>query len=206
MDASGAGVDFQPAALAGTIGNGCEVEVEGAIAGGVLQATGVEQRGGDVKISAVVDSVNTGAGTVTMEIVAGQSLLTVTVDGQTQLEDETGAVENFSIFNISNGDFLTIEAFIDGGTLIATQIERDDPEGTELQGPADVPPTGGDNLSGQVSILGVIIMTGDSTGFEGINDEDLDGEDFFAAVDNGDLVAFRDADNNGVAEEVEFED
>jgi hypothetical protein len=141
-----------------------------------------------------------------MGIVAGQSLLTVTVDGQTQLEDETGAVENFSIFNISNGDFLTIEAFIDGGTLIATQIERDDPEGTELQGPADVPPTGGDNLSGQVSILGVIIMTGDSTGFEGINDEDLDGEDFFAAVDNGDLVAFRDADNNGVAEEVEFED
>ncbi len=65
---------------------------------------------------------------------------------------------------------------------------------------------GGDNLSGQVSILGAIIMTGDSTGFEGINDEDLDGEDFFAAVDNGDLVAFRDADNNGVAEEVEFED
>jgi hypothetical protein len=206
VDASGAGVDFQPASLAGTLGDGYEVEVEGPITGGVLQATEVEQRGGDVKISAVVDSVNTGAGKVTMEIVAGQPLVTVTVDEQTQLEDETGASENFSIFNIGAGDFLNIEAFIDGETLIATQIERDDPEDTELQGPADVPPTGGDNLNGQVSILGVIIVTGDSTGFEDINDEDLDAVDFFAAVDNGDLVAFRDADNNGVAEEVEFED
>jgi hypothetical protein len=206
VDASGAGVDFQPAILAGTLGNGDEIEVEGAIAGGLLQATEVEQRGGDVKISAVVDSVDTAAGTVTLEIVAGQPLVTVAVDGQTQLEDETGVAENLSIFNIDAGDFLNIEAYIDGETLIASQVERDELEDIELQGPADVPQTGGDNLSGQVSILGVIIMTGAATDFEDASDEDIEAAAFFAAVSNGDLIAFRGIDADGLAEEVEFED
>jgi hypothetical protein len=206
VDASGTGVDFQPALLADTIGNGEEVEVEGPIVGGVLQATEVEQRGGDVKISAVIDSVATGEGTVTMSIVAGQPLITVTIDGQTQLEDKTEVVENLSIFNLEAGDFLNIEAFIDGETLIANQVARDEPEDIELQGTADVPPTGGNASSGVVSILGVTIVTGDSTDFENVMDEDIGAAAFFAAISDGGLISFKDADSDGLAEEVEFED
>lgn len=206
VDASGTGVDFQPASLADTIGNGEEVEVEGPIVGGVLQATEVEQRGGDVKTSAVIDSVATSAGTVTMSIVAGQPLITVTIGGQTQLEDKTEVVENLSIFNLEAGDFLNIEAFIDGETLIANQVARDEPEDTELQGTADVPPTGGNASSGVVSILGVTIVTGDSTDFENVIDEDIGAAAFFAAVGDGALISFKDVDSDGLAEEVEFED
>jgi hypothetical protein len=135
VDASGSGVDFQPASLADTIANGDEVEVEGSIVDGVLQAIEVEQRGGDVKISAVVGSVSTAEGTVTMVFVeAGSASITVAIDGQTQLEDETGAVENFTIFDIKAGDFLNIEAFVDGETVVANQLERDEPGDVELQG------------------------------------------------------------------------
>lgn len=207
VDASGAGVVFQPTSLADSIGNGGEVEVEGLIAGGVLQANGVEQRGGDVKISAVVDSVNSAGGMVTMTIVAGQPLITVTVDEQTQLEDKTGAIENFTIFDINAGDFLNIEAFIGEETLIASQIERTVPEDTGLQGPADVPPTSGDSLSGSVSVLNVTIASDDKTGFQTIDETPLTGMEFYNQVTEGDLVKFQDnMPVDGIADTVEFED
>jgi hypothetical protein len=66
--------------------------------------------------------------------------------------------------------------------------------------------TGGDNNDGQVSILGVIYQTGNSTGFEDLNDQDIEGIDFFDAVLDGDLIAFKDVDSDGLADEVEFED
>ena len=209
VDASGAGVDFQPASLAGSLGNGDEVEVEGSIAGGILQAVEVEQRGGDVKISAFIDSVAPGAGTVTMRIVAGQPLVTVTVDTQTQLEDKTEVVENLSISDLEAGDFLNIEGYLDGGTVIANQIERDAADAIELQGPADVPPSAGNDASGLVSILDVTIATGQSgdvTAFENVASEEISGAAFFASLVDGDLIAFEDENNDGLAEEVEFED
>ena len=99
-----------------------------------------------------------------------------------------------------------IEAFIDGATLIASQVERDMPGDVELQGPADVPPTAGNSSSGQVSILGVIIGTGASTGFENASDENIGAAIFFDGVGDGDLIAFKGVDSDGLAEEVEYED
>ena len=165
---------FEPAALAATIADGDRVEVEGAIINGILEAKEVEQRGGDVRVSAVVDSTNSVAGTVTLQFVRGQTI-TVTTNSQTQIEDKLNEEEPFGISGIDAGDFLNVEGYVDGnGNFIASQIERDELDDIVLQGPVDVPPTGGSTAAGTVSILGVEIATDGATDFENASDEDID--------------------------------
>ena len=198
---------FSPAGLADSITSGDKVEVEGPVEAGVLQATRVEQRGGDVRISAVVSSRNTSAGTVSLTVVSGQPVLTVNTDSRTRLEDSLFEVEPFGLADINAGDFLEIEGYIDGGgNIVASQIQRDEPERIELRGPVDVPPTAGDDLSGSVSILGITIRTDESTDFEDEFDGDISGSLFFIQVSDQDLVEYRDEQADGIAEEVEFQD
>ena len=202
---------FEPAALAATIADGDRVEVEGAIINGILEAKEVEQRGGDVRVSAVVDSTNSVAGTVTLQFVRGQTI-TVTTNSQTQIEDKLNEEEPFGISGIDAGDFLNVEGYVDGnGNFIASQIERDELDDIVLQGPVDVPPTGGSTAAGSISILGVEIATDGATDFEDASEEDIDGTDFFLVVEDGDLVEYTDYNEeglpaDGVADEVEFED
>jgi hypothetical protein len=198
---------FAPASLAGSIADGDKVEVEGPVEAGVLQAVGVEQRAGDVRVSAVVFSRNTAAGTVTLTVVTGQPELTVNIDSQTQLEDSRFEVEPFMLADINTGDFLDVEGYIDGsGNIIASQVQRDEPDRIELRGPVDVPPTAGDDFSGSVSVLGIVILTEGPTDFKNEFDGDISGSIFYGQVSDGDLVEFRDEQPaDGFAEEVEFE-
>lgn len=203
---------FEPASLATTIVDGDRVEVEGSIISGLLEAKEVEQRGGDVRMSAVVVSKDNAAGTVMLQFVPGQPAVTVTTNSQTQIEDELNEEEPFGINGIDAGDFLNVEGYVDGkGNFIASQIERDELDDIVLQGPVDVPPTGGSTAAGTVSILGVEIATDGATKFEDASEEDIDGTDFFLAVGDGDLVEYTDYNEegspaDGVADEVEFED
>jgi len=202
---------FEPAALAATIADGDRVEVEGAIINGILEAKEVEQRGGDVSVSAFVETTDPVAGTVTLEVVSGQ-FLTVQTNSQTQIEDKLNEEEPFGINGIDADDFLNVEGYVDGnGDVIATQIERDELDDIVLQGPVDVPPTGGSTAAGIISILGVEIITRDATDFEDASEEDIDGTDFFLVVEDGDLVEYTDYNEegqsaDGFADEVEFED
>jgi hypothetical protein len=203
---------FEPSSLETSIADGNKVEVEGTIVDGILKAKEVEQRGGNARVSAIVDSKNSSAGTITLQVVQGQPFITVTTDSQTQIEDKRDEVEPFGISGIKSGDFLNVEGFVDGsGDFIATQIERDETGDIELRGPVDVPPTGGSTAAGTVSILGVEIATDGATDFEDASEAFMTGTDFFLAVEDDDLVEF--TDNNeqgqpadGIADEVEFED
>jgi hypothetical protein len=199
---------FEPSSLSTVIADGAEVEVEGAIVDGILVAEEVEQRGGDVRVSAIVVSRNSTAGTVTLQVVSGQPDLTITTDSQTQIEDKRDEEEPFGISNIDTGDYLNVEGYVDGnGNVIAAQIEREELESTELRGPADKPPTFGGNLAGTVSIFGIEIDTDASTKFEDDNEVTIDGDDFFVQVNDGDLIEFEDElPVDGIADEVEFED
>jgi hypothetical protein len=200
--------DFEPASLENTLADGVKVEVEGSIEGGILKATEVEQRGGDARVSAVVVSSNNTAGTIMLQVVQGEQNITVFTDTRTQFEDKRDELEPFGINDIATNDFLVIEGYVDGdGDFIVAQVERDEPGDIELRGPADVPPTSGDDTSGTVSILGVSIRTNSSTDFEDASDGDISGTQFFIDVENLDLVEFTDKDPaDGIADEVEFED
>jgi hypothetical protein len=196
---------FEPASLEAGIADGAKVEAKGAIVDGILEATEVEQRGGDVRVSATVETTNNVAGTVTLQVVQGQPALTVTINSQTQIEDDRDEEEPFGIDGIKSGDFLNVEGFVDdNGNFIASQIERDELDDIELRGPVDGLDTGGSTSAGFVSILGVGIQTNAATDFE---DGDITGTEFFDQVSDGDLVEFKDnLPADGIADEVAFED
>ena len=197
VDASSA--SLEPVSL--TIANGAHIEVEGSMANGVLKASKVEIRGGSIEIHASVSSVNTSTGVVTLLL--GDGTLTVTVNSQTEMEDEVSKLEPFYVNHIANGDFLRIEAYQDDSSkLIASQVKRDSQDDTLLQGPV----SGFDSSTRSVSILGVSFFTTGAS-FENSSDVSISSGDFFSQVSTKDLVKVVDrATADGTADEVEFED
>ena len=213
VNASGATLD--PANL--VLANGLEVEVEGRISNGILQALTVEARGGDVKVHATVITVDpTGPhdGTVTLEVAPGQTVM-VKVNNQTRMEDDRDGVSPYTLTFLGSGDFAEIRAFENGnGDVIATRLERDNPDDVILQG--FVQAASGSNNDGTVTVLGVMFSTfAGITQFEDVNDNPLVG-DFFDHMPNGHLVKIKDKDDtastpddglgDGTADEVDFED
>jgi len=205
VDASGA--VFDPVLLATAIADGSWVEVEGSITGGTLQAVEVEQRGGLVEAGAVVVGTNVAAGTISLQVVAGQPDLAISTNTRTELEDDRDSVEPFGIADIVPGDYLRVQAFVDDqGAVIADRIVRRAMDNIELQGPVDVPPTGGTSAAGTVSIFGISITTDAGTEFEDAGDTSITGTMFYGQVTDGDLVDFEDElPADGIAEGVEFE-
>jgi hypothetical protein len=205
VDASAAA--FTPAQLANSIGNNQQVEVEGLLNAGILMATQVEQRSGNVDAAGRVVSTNTGAGTFMLEVVSGQPAITIEIDSRTQMEDEQGGVKPFTLADLNAGDEISTEGYLESsGTLIARQLERKVLDKYLLQGPVDA--AAGNAQTGTISILGVIMQTDGSTGFEDVNDQPYPngGDDFFSQVLPGDLVKLEDeVPADGIADEVEFE-
>jgi len=139
VDATSA--SLSPVALETSLADGMEVEVEGPIVNGVLQALEVEARGGDFEIGAMVQSVAPDAGgltgSITLDFVPGS--VVVLVDSQTLLRDDTEVVDPLTLADlVATNDFLGIEAYLaDSGKLVATKIRRDDRGDDLLQGPVD---------------------------------------------------------------------
>ena len=171
------------------------IEVDGNFdANGVLVAREIDfEDEGNVRIDALVDAVDAAAGTVTLLNV------TVQIDGQTSLEDNSDAeLRIFSIADINVGDWLEVRGSeIAAGTLLASQVERDEADDeSRIRGIAT------DVADPSFRILGVDIDTDANTEFEG-----TDSATFFATAD-GQLVE-ADGDLNGgrfLATQVEFED
>lgn len=208
VDASAAA--FSPASLEATLGDDQQIEVEGEIeiVDGVLVATAVEQRRGDVKIAGLVTGKDVAAGTLDIEVVSGQPTIPVSTDAQTQLEDEELELQPFTLANITiDIDEVIIEGYLDNaGNVLAAQIKRKMLQNYQLQGLVDA--AGGNAGSGSVTILGVAMQTGAATVFEDADDQSFPngGDDFFDQVRRGDLVKLEDAvPVNGIADEVEFE-
>jgi len=195
--------EFEPASLATSIGDGVKVEVEGELIGGVLQAREVEGRGGDIEIESVVSGVD--GITVTLgPLGVNAQTVAVSVNSQTRFEDEVLDLSPFTVADIGIGDFLKVEAFEDGsGNLVATRIKRDRTDDFLLQGPVE------SYVEPDITILDVTFTTDSDTEFEASDERSIDSAEFFTTVKVGDLVKIVDktpALDNGVAEEVEFED
>jgi hypothetical protein len=198
VDASGA--TLKPASLA--LQDGLKVEVEGSIVNGVLLATEVEAREGEIELEAIVQVVDSTAKTITLQFTGGT--VTVDVDSLTSFEDELGIVDPLTIAHISIGDYLKIHARDTGGANpLATEIKRDDLGDDEIQGPVDSFVAGA-----SVTILGVTFNTlVGTTAFEDDKDSALTSAEFYAALANDAVVKIEDNQPaDGVADEAEFED
>ena len=209
------GATFEPTGLVPV--PGLEVEVEGTSVSGTLVAAKVKISA-QIRIEATVQDVSGSgkSGSVTLRLndttFSAQDLI-VEVNESTRLIDQTRVImppSDLNLDHISLADFLKIRALQRGdGKLVATQIRRTDSDDVLLQGPADVPPTGGPGLNGRVvSVLGVQFDTDVNTEYEGFDDNPiLDPNEFFDNVKPGSPIKIKDkAPTNGVLEEAGFED
>ena len=193
---------FEPAGL--VLADGVEVEVEGPIVAGVLQAVKVEARGGNIKLEARVSAVNTPPGTLTLQFMPGT--LTVVVDSRTTLRDDTGVDDSLTLNEIVATDFLEVEAFRDdsSGALIATEIRRDTLDDDILQGPLDA--CAADT---SVTLLGLTYtLLAGTTEYQDQNDAPISGTTFCSAANSGGFfIKIRDdLAPDGIADEAELED
>lgn len=151
VNAGGGTVQFRPASLAGSLGTGDRVEIEGTVSGSTLVANEVATTEGDIEIEAFVSTV--GSTSITLPV-SSSGNVEVTVDNRTQFDDETGAATTtFALSEVTAGNFLQVEAYQStGGDLVATHIKRTAAGSLiELQGPV----TSFDDVARTVEILGV---------------------------------------------------
>lgn len=199
---------FSPRRLETNLGNGAVIQVQGRVVNGVLVATSVEQRRGDIEIESRVQSVDLVNNVITMMFPNSQSI-NVNVTFDTQFEDDDDDDSNddnrsrFGIGDIRTGDFLEIEAYLIGGEVFASEIERErENDGIELQGPVSA----FDRAMGTITILGVTYNTNASTEFEDGDPDIINASQFFRLLNPGDVVGIEDDNGDGIADEVEFED
>ena len=186
----------------GTLGLNVKVEAEGTLnASGVLVATKVDvRRSAAVRIVALVDSVNAGAGSFVM---LG---ITVKIDALTRLEDKTSQqVRPFTLANLVTSNYVEVRGLefpAGSGEVLATLVERDDPDSdSELQGFVQTV------AQPALTILGVQVSTTGAQ-FRDVNDAPITATQFFSQLAVGNLVKAKGlevADRALQANEVEFE-
>ncbi len=198
VDVDASNAVLQPSDL--VLANGAVVQINGVWESGRLVANSVQSRRGRIKVEAPVGTVDADAGTITLQLIPGT--VTVSIDPATRFDDDTDRSSILRIGDLVAGDFLEVEAYLDGSRLVATTIDRDDDDNEqELQGPVDA------FVAGEsITVLGLTYSTAGAE-FEGRDDVDISGDTFFANVQVGDLVKISDDSiADGIADEVEFED
>ena len=128
---------FIPTALA--LADGMEVEVEGPLVAGTLQATEVKFEGEESEVSATIEEGGLGDNALILlsEIFLG-------FDGGTRWEDKKDGAESnaqFGFADLQVGDFVEVRAIYVPADdpeaedqLVATRIERDEPDEIEVEG------------------------------------------------------------------------
>ena len=187
VDASAA--ELQPSTL--KIQAGLVVEAEGSWDGAILNAKEVKLRRGRVELDATVSAIDLEASTLTLA--TGVSSVVVTVTTSTLFDDDTKSTQRLNLSDINVGDFLEVEAYEDGDSLIATRIDREDGEESddnfEIQGSVQSFTPGVD--------ITVLNVTYDVTtaSFETDNDRNVDIDTFFALLNAGDIVEIKFSSN-----------
>jgi len=190
-----------------------EVEVEGTIVNGTLNATKVKDESEDTKVAATVSNPNFSADSFQVTPVSGQPPITVKIEKSTEVDDDSDIITNPDnvISNLSSGDYVSVEGYDDGsGTVIASEFKREAQDDVIIQGTI----TAGSTLAGSVTVLGVTIPFDGDTEFENEIDAPFANADaFFSAIQLGaTLVKVKDKEVGaggsnlvGIADEIEIE-
>ncbi len=163
----------------GQLAAGVSIELEGtANASGVIVAEEIEFLDDAlVRVEGVVTDVDVTAGTVTALGV------TFEVRASTELEDDEGDVEPFTLANLMNGDYVEIRGFPSGSAVVAVELERESADTeAKLRGPL----TGFDQVAETVEIQGVAVreLLG-TTRYVDLDNETVTRSEFFALLAAG---------------------
>jgi cytoskeletal protein CcmA (bactofilin family) len=172
-----ANTEFEGGSVA-SLGLNVKVEMEGKVnASGVLVAQSVEIKStGSIRIEGDVEQID----------VARQQLtvlgVTVAVRAGADLKDESNANRQPLTFaDIAVGDRVQARAFLDGTTVVASELERDDPRAdARLRGRVTAVNAG----SSQIGILGVTVTGDAATEYHGASGQAA----FFNSVRVGDFI------------------
>ena len=122
-----------------------------------------------------VDAIN--AGVTVLGIV-------VTTDDFTMFRDHSDAeVLEFGLDDLVAGDRVEVRAYLDSNTVVATRLERDDPDdGVTLRALVEA------IARPSVTLLGVTVTSDQNTVFQNVAQEIIDADEFFTLVDINSLV------------------
>jgi len=188
-----------------------EVEGDSLNAAGALVADKIDiRRSNDVRITALVDSVDVAAKTL---VALG---ITARVDELTRFEDQSDAeLEPFMLGDVVAGNYVEIRGGTDadgGADLVASLLERDDVPG-DLNGETELRGFVESITDPSFTILGVTIQTNAGTTFRDANELQITSTAFFNALSVGTQVDVNGTENLAlpdnptiVADEVELED
>lgn len=197
VDASGAELEPNNLILMDNI----QVEVEGPIVNGILQAEEVEARSGEVKLKATVQSIDTINNITTITLNYSTGMVSFIVDSQTEIGDETDTFDPFSLTDINAGNFLEVKGLFNGTEIVATELRLKNPEDELIRGPVD-----SFVMNSSITIFGVTFLTAGAS-FEDSNDLPVDSATFYSQLNIDAIVKIQDDEiADGIADEVEFED
>ncbi|KGE03880.1 DUF5666 domain-containing protein [Pseudohaliea rubra] len=185
-----------------TLGSGTVLQVSGTWDGERLSADRIRGRRGRIELEGPVSDVDTENGIIDITFAAGGTV-SVAVDQGTRLDDDRDDLDRLTLGDIVAGDFLEIEAYVEGDRLIATVIDREETDDEVVQAPVEAFTAGSD-----ITLLGVTFSVAvGETEYENLQDQDIPAEAFFAQLQPGDLIKLQDDElANGIADEIEFED
>jgi len=131
-----------------------------------------------IEIEADVEAIDTGNATVTVLGVA------VTTNESTMFRDHgSTAVREFGLDDLAIGDRIEVRAYLDGSTVVATKLERDEADdGVILKAPVEAVARPG------VTMLGVTVTSDPNTVFQNTAMEIIDADEFFSIVMTDSLV------------------
>jgi hypothetical protein len=131
-----------------------------------------------VEIEADVESIDTASTAVTL-----LGIEVATNEFTMFRDDSASAVPEFGFDDVAVGDRIEIRACLDGDTVMATRLERDDPEEeVTLKAPVDVVERPA------VTLLGVRAFSDENTVFQNLAKEVIDADTFFSLVTTESLV------------------
>jgi len=187
-----------------TLEAGIKIEVEGTVNNGVLQATKLKLREGEIKAHAIASSVDLLTNTFLMTI--SDDTIKVTVDTSTRLDDKLTSETLAVAIAKLEGQFLRVRG-IDDGTgngIIATRVRIRNPgDPVILQGVIDM-----SNVDVTITLLGITVEIDPSTKFMDINNMTLPDHAAFNSQVSLGTTLIRIKDKNvvdGFADEVEIQ-
>ena len=164
---------------AASLGPNVKVEMEGKVnSSGVLVADKIEIKDtGAVRLEGNVEQINSSAQQL---VVLG---VRFSLRADAELDDHSSAnVDPLTFADIAVGDRVEVRAFIDGNSVIATEVRRDNADpSASLRGRVTAVNPG----ASQITILGVPVTGNAATNYQGASGQTA----FFNAVRVGDFVA-----------------
>ncbi len=116
------------------LANNLQIEVEGRLVNGVLIASELKMRGGEIEVSAPITSVDIANNRFEVEPVNGQRIVILTGTG-TQFENDLSNSYSVRISDLRIGQFVEVEGYQNSdGSITAHEVEITRPEEVEVQG------------------------------------------------------------------------